>query len=142
MTEKFKMRQRLVKDLVDAWYFSYSRLVDFAKENGDDYEAKAWEYLRDHRKFPSKRNIRHNSRYWKRSKTKWNWNFSKLAERKGSSTLPIELKEGNFCNNSHKETEMQALLHAMNGLKDWFICQDNLAKRLEEDLQDSNKQKE
>lgn len=64
--------QALLAELDNARYFALSRMADWEEEHERVQQAKAWRWLRDHRKWPSKRKdtcSRYTTRYV------YGWNF-------------------------------------------------------------------
>ena len=64
----------LLNNLDDARYLILSALADWETEHGQDYNAKAWMWLRDHKKWPSKRKDPY-SKYSTKNNYVYGWNF-------------------------------------------------------------------
>ncbi len=148
----------LIADLLEARNLGFSRIVDLMEETNNVYLAKAWKWLRDNNKWPSKRSGKM-SLWTNERKIVWGWNVIskymtlKDAEESGPTNLPYEIHErcyrGRcFCAKEHRSTEKGAIESAVGSIAKIFerdARYEKMTKEAEErqkQLEQAEKEKE
>lgn len=116
----------LLRELVASRKYLFTMLADEAKERGEEYKGKAWEWLRDHNKWPTKsRRRKKDRRYGTRMVEGYTWCITTKAygladaESKGPSVLPYDCASTYGCrldSNEVHETEEQAFRYAARSI--------------------------
>lgn len=135
--------RELLRELVSSRKYLFTMLADEAKERGEEYKGKAWEWLRDHNKWPSPANRIVGGRYGYRKKGfAWCINdkarFLDEAERKGPSVLPYRLysyfsRWKRIDTNKVYTTEEDAFREVISNLADLIKYREDELKRKQQE---------
>lgn len=126
----------LLKEFVSSRNFLMGQIADLAEENGEIYKARAWRWIKDYEKYPSKRTVK---RRWKDTVIRYGWALTQKNETlisaalAGPSVLPYDIYIFKYMDTVPRwETPEYALEAAANALAMYMEGLDEHQKVLDE----------